>query len=61
MESLLNETSVTGLLLNVPIPDIFSCPICLKEKLPSLSRGPTAESPFQGNWKPYPYGFLLLW
>ena len=32
---------------NVPIPDKLSCPICLKEKLPSLSRGPIAESPFK--------------
>ena len=34
MELLLNGTSVMGLPLNVPIPDTFSCPICLKEKLP---------------------------
>jgi hypothetical protein len=47
MELLLNGISVMGLPLNVPIPDTFSFPICLKEKLPSLSRGPTVESPFK--------------
>jgi hypothetical protein len=45
MELLLNGRSVTGLPANVPIPDAFSCPICLREKQPSLAHGPTREPP----------------
>ena len=47
MELLLNGKSVIGLPPNVPIPTNFSCPICLKEKQPSLPKNHTKESPFK--------------
>ena len=46
-ESLLNGKSVVGLPANVIIPNTFFCPICLKEKQPSLSKHLTRESPFK--------------
>ncbi len=69
MELLLNGRSMTGLPTNNPIPDAFFCPICLREKQPSLPHGPSCESPFQvlGELLHLDFGFyhclysILLW
>jgi hypothetical protein len=47
MELLLNGRSVLGLPVDVPIPDTFTCPICLREKQPSLAQGQTHDPPLK--------------
>ncbi len=47
MELFLNGRSVVGLPTNIPIPDSFACPVCMREKQPSLVHGPPRESPMK--------------
>lgn len=47
MELLLNGRSVLGLPVNIPLPETFSCPVCMREKQPSLPHGPLDDPPLK--------------
>ncbi len=62
MELFLNGRSVLGLPSNIPIPDTFSCPVCMREKQPSLAHGPSRESPLKvlGEMLHMDFGFYKI-
>ena len=62
MELILNGKSLVGLPANVVIPESFACPICHREKEPSLSKGPTRDDVFKtvGTRLAMDFGFYAI-